>query len=171
LRAVIEPEPEHGTPDPAAPAPAPEGRRTYHPALPWVAAVAALILLAGIAGLGTAYLVASLQAVPSPDAAFLPTPTPGPTPRPVASPASPEPTERPTAEPTPEPTAAATAEPTPGPTPLEYTVQRGDSIGRIALRFGVTPESIIALNELSNPNRIFPGQVLLIPTANASPEP
>jgi LysM repeat protein len=172
LRAVIEPDPEHGTPDSAAPAPPTGGRRrSYHPALPWLVAVAVLILLAGMGGLGTAYLVASLRAAPSPDAAFLPTPTPTASPTPAPTPTSPDPNEEPTAEPSPEPTAAPTPEPTPGATPLEYTVQRGDSIGRIALRFGVTPESIIALNELRNPNRIFPGQVLLIPADAASPAP
>jgi nucleoid-associated protein YgaU len=35
----------------------------------------------------------------------------------------------------------------------------------------VTPESIIALNELRNPNLIVPGQLLLIPVAPASPAP
>jgi nucleoid-associated protein YgaU len=35
----------------------------------------------------------------------------------------------------------------------------------------VAPEAIISLNNLRNPNRIFPGQVLLIPAPSASPTP
>ncbi|MGQ9683755.1 MAG: LysM peptidoglycan-binding domain-containing protein [Anaerolineae bacterium] len=44
-----------------------------------------------------------------------------------------------------------------------YVVQRGDTLTRIAARFGVTVHSILALNCIRNPNLIFPGQVLLIP--------
>lgn len=134
-------------------------------------AVAALLLLAGIAGLGTAYLVANLSAAPSPDAAFLPTPTPPSTPTVPPTPATTDPAPEPTGAPTAEPSPELTPEPSPGATPLEYVVQRGDSIGRIALRFGVTPESIVELNQLRNPNRIFPGQVLLIPEGSATPSP
>lgn len=44
-----------------------------------------------------------------------------------------------------------------------YTVQRGDELRFIAARFGVTWQSIAQLNGIANPNRIYPGQVLLIP--------
>lgn len=45
---------------------------------------------------------------------------------------------------------------------VEYTVQRGDWIYRIARAFGTTPEKIIADNKLANPNAIFPGQKLCV---------
>jgi len=45
---------------------------------------------------------------------------------------------------------------------IEYTVVAGDTIYGIARRFGVTPQSIIDLNNLANPNLIIPSQRLLI---------
>lgn len=168
---MIDDDPAQGTNHSTPPSPSSE-RQAFSRALPWLVAVVALVLLAGVAGLGTAYLVASLRAAPSPDAAFLPTPTPTASPTPRASaPTTAEPTAEPGGVPTPEPTAEPSPDLTPDASPQTYTVQRGDSIGRIAARFGVTPEAIIALNELRNPNRILPGQVLLIPTASASPTP
>jgi LysM repeat protein len=177
---VIEPDPAEESPPAESPAAPPAERATRWRVLPWVAAVLTLVVLAGIAGWATAYLVSSFSAAPSPDAAFLPTPTPAPspTPGPVGSPTEAPPTpdtaQTPDTARTPGPIARTpepTAQPEPGPTPLEYVVQRGDSVGRIALRFGVTPEAIVALNELRNPNRILPGQVLLIPAVSASPAP
>jgi LysM repeat protein len=44
-----------------------------------------------------------------------------------------------------------------------YVVQQGDTLRKIADRFGATVAIIQALNNLSNPNTIFVGQVLLIP--------
>ncbi|HLB50224.1 MAG TPA: LysM peptidoglycan-binding domain-containing protein [Anaerolineales bacterium] len=44
-----------------------------------------------------------------------------------------------------------------------YVVQRGDTLRKIADRFGTIVAIIQALNNLSNPNIIFVGQVLLIP--------
>jgi LysM repeat protein len=176
LPAVTEPDPEQGTSQEPAPYEyPPDGPRrddALRRASVWLAAAAVLLVIAALAGYGSAYVLANLRAAPSPDAAFMPTPTPLPTPLVTVAP-----TVGPTAEPTAEPTAQATPtieptdQPGPSPTPLEYTVARGDSVSRIALRFGVTPEAIIELNELSNPNRIFPGQVLLIPVAPASPAP
>ncbi|MDW8327763.1 MAG: LysM domain-containing protein [Anaerolineales bacterium] len=68
---------------------------------------------------------------------------------------------------------------------VEYTVQRGDWIYRIARAFGTTAEKIIADNKLANPNAIFPGQKLCVaakagtgatgtpapPTATPTPQP
>ena len=45
-----------------------------------------------------------------------------------------------------------------------YIVEVGDSLGKIAQKFGTTAEKIIARNELANPNLIRPGQKLIIPT-------
>ena len=44
-----------------------------------------------------------------------------------------------------------------------YTVQAGDTLGRIAARFGVTASALAAANGISDPNVIQVGQVLQIP--------
>ncbi len=44
-----------------------------------------------------------------------------------------------------------------------YTVQRGDTLARIAARFGTTVAAIMDANGIRNPNLIFAGQVLNIP--------
>ncbi len=43
-----------------------------------------------------------------------------------------------------------------------YTVVKGDSLSKIARRFGVPLATLIALNHITNPNRIEPGMVLLL---------
>ena len=47
-----------------------------------------------------------------------------------------------------------------------YIVQRGNTLTGIAQEYGVTIESIVRLNEIANPNLIFTGQILRIPTIN-----
>ena len=44
-----------------------------------------------------------------------------------------------------------------------HTVQPGEGIYAIARQYGVTPEQIIAANNLANPNLIYPGDQLIIP--------
>ena len=44
-----------------------------------------------------------------------------------------------------------------------YTVQSGDNLYRIARRFGTTFQAIAGANNISNPDSIRPGQVLVIP--------
>lgn len=46
---------------------------------------------------------------------------------------------------------------------VTYTVVSGDVLWRIAQKFGTTWQAIAELNELSNPNLIFPGDVFVIP--------
>lgn len=46
---------------------------------------------------------------------------------------------------------------------VAYHVVHGDTLARIAARFGTTTGAILACNSIPNPNRIFAGQVLLIP--------
>lgn len=45
-----------------------------------------------------------------------------------------------------------------------YIVQRGDTLYGIALRFGITVQSIIDANNLLNPDRLDVGQQLIIPS-------
>lgn len=44
-----------------------------------------------------------------------------------------------------------------------YTVQRGDTLSRIAQRYGVTVTSLAQVNNIYNVNLIYAGQVLKIP--------
>ncbi|HET7677939.1 MAG TPA: LysM domain-containing protein [Candidatus Limnocylindrales bacterium] len=69
-----------------------------------------------------------------------------------------------TASPTPSP--PATAVPTtaaPSPTQRTYTVKYGDTLSGIAARHGTTVEALKQLNNISDPRRIRPGQVLVLP--------
>lgn len=43
-----------------------------------------------------------------------------------------------------------------------YVVQKGDSLWSIAKKYNTTLEDILLLNDIENPDRIFPGQKLLI---------
>lgn len=43
-----------------------------------------------------------------------------------------------------------------------YTVQRGDTLWRIARRFGVSVRYLVRLNGIVNPNLIYPGRILKI---------
>ncbi len=52
-----------------------------------------------------------------------------------------------------------------------YTVQAGDRLVDIAARFGVSASAIVRANGLSNADQIFPGQKLIIPSANTTPAP
>ena len=49
--------------------------------------------------------------------------------------------------------------------PITHTVQRGDTLFRIAQRYNVSMSDIMAANNITNPSRIFAGSVLIIPTA------
>ena len=45
-----------------------------------------------------------------------------------------------------------------------YTVQRGDTLSKIARNFNTTVEEIVALNNIQNPNLIYVGQKIIINT-------
>ncbi len=45
----------------------------------------------------------------------------------------------------------------------KYTVERGEELGVISKKFNVSIDDIVKLNNLSNPDQIYPGQVLTIP--------
>jgi LysM repeat protein len=84
------------------------------------------------------------------------------------------PTEAPIVTETPE-TSGTPVAVTPEATPTsgevtEYTVQPGDWIFKIARQFGVEPEDIIELNDLTSPSQISPGMVLKIPAPSGAVE-
>jgi LysM repeat protein len=73
---------------------------------------------------------------------------------------------------TPESLVAAET-PLPSPTPFTYTIQAGDTISSIALKFGVSMDDLQAANPEISPNAMSIGQVIKIPSdpANPSGEP
>lgn len=74
--------------------------------------------------------------------------------------------------------AGATGQPVPAPQPQPYVetyvepqvqssgttyiVQSGDTLSGIAQRFGTTYQSLAAINNIADPNRIYPGQEIVI---------
>lgn len=52
---------------------------------------------------------------------------------------------------------------------VTYTMQRGDSLYRVSLVFGVTVDDLLAANSLASPNAVFPGLVLRIPAPGSAP--
>lgn len=52
-----------------------------------------------------------------------------------------------------------------------HTVQAGENLFRISLRYNVSLVALAQANNISNPNLIFVGQVLTIPTAGTTPPP
>ena len=116
-----------------------------------------LVQLNGIANPNLLY-VGQVLVVPAPGGAPTSTPVP----------------QQPTA--TPQPGASATptpqqAPPTPVPSPVTHVVQRGETLSAIALRYGVTIQQIVALNNIANPNLIYVGQVLVIRPGPTPPPP
>ncbi len=53
--------------------------------------------------------------------------------------------------------------------PVKYTVQEGNTLWGIANFFGAEIDEIIKLNDLQEPELIYPGQVLLIPVSTPMP--
>lgn len=72
--------------------------------------------------------------------------------------------------------AGATGQPVPAPQPQPqtyeqptvqssgtmYVVQAGDTLSEIATRYGTTYQSLAAINNIADPNRIYPGQEIVI---------
>jgi len=76
--------------------------------------------------------------------------------------------------PAPPPAPGPTATPGPAPAPpttQTYVVQPGDTLSKIAARFGTTVQAIAQANNIVNVNLIFVGQVLTIPGAGPAPAP
>ena len=98
-------------------------------------------------------------------------PTTGGTPSPVrtTTPIQVRPTQTPVVVDTPtvpaEPTATPEPTPTPEPTgPIVYTIQADETLSEIAERNGLTVDVLAAFNNLPDPELIFEGQVIEIPT-------
>mgnify|MGYP002623497567 CR=1 FL=1 len=66
--------------------------------------------------------------------------------------------------PTPNASAATTCQ-------AQYLVQPGDTLAKIGQRYNVLWTSIAQANNLSNPNRIYVGQKLCIPSSSNQPPP
>lgn len=56
-------------------------------------------------------------------------------------------------------------------TGLHYRVGPGDTLGRIAAKFGTSVEALQRVNKLRSPHLIHPGQTLLIPPGRRAPVP
>lgn len=86
-----------------------------------------------------------------------------PTPKPPKAPTSPPPPSKP------QPAATPAASPSgPPASQTAYTVQRGDHLMQIARDFELEWKEIAALNGLSYPYLLYPGQTLHFPTAGSS---
>jgi LysM repeat protein len=88
----------------------------------------------------------------------------------IGASAAPEPQPAPDA---PEPAPAAPTSIAPAPVaadpaePIVYVLQPGDNLTHIARDYGTTVEDILAANGISDPNRIYAGQALIIPSGTA----
>ncbi len=68
----------------------------------------------------------------------------------------------------PAPTSPPDARSTPPEGTVYHTVQAGENLFRLALRYGTTVEAIVAANELSDAGQVRVGQVLVIPGGTGS---
>ncbi len=55
--------------------------------------------------------------------------------------------------------------------PQIYKVQQGDTLNKIASRYGVSVSQLMKLNRMTNPNLVKLNQELVIPTTTPTPEP
>ena len=53
---------------------------------------------------------------------------------------------------------------------ITYTVEAGDTVGKLAVRFGSTIEAIAEASGLEDPGRIAVGQILTIPILTSPSE-
>jgi len=54
---------------------------------------------------------------------------------------------------------------------LTYVVRPGDNLWSISQRFGVTPQAIMQANNITNPNYLYVGQTIIIPSPGPLPGP
>lgn len=69
--------------------------------------------------------------------------------------------------PAPQPQAQTYEQPSVQSSDTTYIVQAGDTLSEIAQRFGTTYQSLAAINNIEDPNRIYPGQEIVIDGAAA----
>lgn len=67
------------------------------------------------------------------------------------------------------PAESTPSTPPPATTTVSYTVQAGDTLSEIAVRYNTSYSEIARINGISNPDLIYAGQVLKIPAANQNP--
>lgn len=113
------------------------------PGIPRLGLIALAILVAGVA----LFFLPALLGVGGPDVGTTGSPSPSAAGSPSTPPASLEPT------------------PTPLPTPVVYVIQSGDTLSKIATRFGVSLQDILAANKdtITDPNKIKIGDRIVIP--------
>jgi hypothetical protein len=64
----------------------------------------------------------------------------------------------------PAPTASAEITPQPAPTAQVYVIKEKDTLSKVAKRFGITLDELLAANpEIKNPDKISIGQQIIIP--------
>ncbi|MFR5684262.1 MAG: LysM peptidoglycan-binding domain-containing protein, partial [Clostridia bacterium] len=51
---------------------------------------------------------------------------------------------------------------------IQYTVRYGDTLSQIAYQYGTTVAELVRLNNIVNPNLIYVGQILIIPSRSSS---
>jgi LysM repeat protein len=119
--------------------------------------VSLLILAALLAGCAVTSTPTPVVSVPTQAPTWTPQPTytPNPTYTPFPTPTVLPPTATPAPTFTPAPTAT--------PTPVMYLVKPGDMLNSLARQFSVAPEAIIAANNITNPNILEVGAMLVIP--------
>ena len=71
--------------------------------------------------------------------------------------------------------ASPSLEPTPAPLPSQqtYTIKAGDTLSKIAKRYGLTVDQLLAANKstIKDPNKIKVGDQIVIPKAEPSTAP
>jgi LysM repeat protein len=102
------------------------------------------------------------QPTNTPTSTFTPTPTETLTP-----PESPAPTDTPSPPDTPGPAATNTPEPTATPAQVVHVVQEGETLFEIAGEYGVSVETLMAANDITDRGLVRVGQELTIPPSDA----
>jgi LysM repeat protein len=69
----------------------------------------------------------------------------------------------------PTPTLPATDTPAPSPTPNLYPIAAGDTLSKIAQRFGIALDALLAANPGIQPAQLSVGQTITIPSASQTP--
>ena len=130
------------------------------------------IVVAGAGGYGAAALISRTASAPTPSTTVPPSASPSSSASASASAAasnSARPSGSPVGSTSPNPSGSARPSSSSGPsgspvpTPHVYTVVKGDTLQRIANRFGVTLVALEAANNITDPNKISVGQKLTIP--------